>query len=122
MVGLNIGNHSVENSKFCYVNIQLKCHKIYTLYNFKTDGIIINYYSSPRTVSVKVLTLPVATERTLPAIRHLKHVTNSDKRCMWQCQLGVATQRDCLQERFCLACTWFLHRLFIASKSQRTIF
>ena len=98
----------------------LKCHKIYTLHNFKTDSIIINYYSSPRTVSVKVLTLPVATKRTLPARRHLNHVKNSDKKCM--CQLEVATQRDCLQERFRLACKWFLHRVFIASKSQRTIF
>ena len=37
----------------------------------------------------------------------------------------IGTQRDCLEEWFCFASTWFLYRLFIASKlisSQRTIF
>ena len=80
-------------------------NNVTNLHNFEATGISINYYNSPRTVSVKVLTLPVVTEQTLPAIRDLKHVTNSDKKCIWQCQLEVATQRDCLQERFCFACT-----------------
>ena len=74
--------------------------------------------------SANVLTLPVAAEPTLRAIKHLKHfhVTNSDKKCT--CQLEVVTRRDCLKERFCFASTWFLHRLFIGSKlmsSQRTM-
>ena len=32
-------------------------------------------YNSPKTLSVKVLTLPVAAKPTLPAIKHLQHVT-----------------------------------------------
>ena len=32
-------------------------------------------YNSPRTLSVKVLTLPMAAKPTLPAIKHLQHVT-----------------------------------------------
>ena len=44
--------------------------------------ILARFYNSPRTVSVKVLTLPaVAAEPTLRGIKHLLHVTNSDKRC-----------------------------------------
>ena len=44
--------------------------------------ILARFYNSPRTVSVKVLTLPaVAAEPILRGIKHLLHVTNSDKRC-----------------------------------------
>ena len=50
-------------------------NNVTNLHNFETTGISINYYNSPRTVSVKVLTLPVVTEQTLPAIRDLKHLT-----------------------------------------------
>ena len=32
------------------------------------------------------------------------------------CRLEVATERDYLEERFCFASTWFLYRIFIASK------
>ena len=70
------------------------------MHYFKTIGISLNYYNSPRTC--KSFNFAVAAEQTLPAIRHLKHVTNSDKKCMWQCRLEVATQHDCHQERFCL--------------------
>ena len=75
--------------------------------------ILARNYNSPRTVSVKVLTLPVAAEPTLRVVKHSQQVANSDKKC------------TCLEERFCFASTWFLYGPFIASKltsSERTIF
>ena len=52
-------------------------------------------YNSPKTLSVKVLTLPVAAKPTLPAIKHLQHVTVTKSA---RAYLEVATQRDCLEE------------------------
>lgn len=40
----------------------IKMSQNINLHNFITAGIIINYYNSPRTVSVKVVTFPVASE------------------------------------------------------------
>ena len=53
-------------------------------------------YNSPKTLSVKVLTLSVAAKPTLPAIYKAPTACNSDKKCT--CLLEVATQRDCLEE------------------------
>ena len=71
-----------------------------------------------RNVSVKVFTLPVAAEPTLRATKHLQQVTKSDKRCT--CQLEVAEQRDCLEERFCFVSKWSLYRVGKLMSSQRT--
>ena len=51
-------------------------------------------YSSPVTVSVEVLTLPVAAEPTLRATVYV--------------QFRSRHTTDCLEERFCFASTWFL--------------
>ena len=68
MVVLKIENHNEAKCKhesvtFTMLGIQLKCHNACL--------ILARNYNSPRTVSVKVLTLPMATEPTLRAIKHL---------------------------------------------------
>ena len=63
--------------------------------------ILARKYDSPRTVSVEVLTLPVAAELTLPTTVHVQYY------------LEVATQRDCCEERFCFASRWFLKDIIL---------
>ena len=109
--------------------------------NFKTTGLfkILSYgnfvttfaclilatnYNSPRTVSVKVLTLPVAAKSTLHATKHFSLIACNKGWQKVHVLLEVTTQHDCLEERFCFTSTWFLYRLFIASKlmsSQSTV-
>ena len=52
-------------------------------------------------ISVEVLTLPVAAEPTLRATVHA--------------QFAVTTQRDCLEEQFCFASTWFFGPLSLVA-------
>ena len=76
-------NANMDLSLLLNVNIQLKC-----LHNFETTGIfkissygnfvttfacliLASNYNSTRTLSVKVLTLPVPTQPNLHAIKHL---------------------------------------------------
>ena len=74
--------------------------------------ILARNYNSPRTVSVKVLTLPVAAEPTLRVIKHSQQVAKSDKNC------------TCLEERFCFASTWFCtdRSLPVSSRLLRGLF
>ena len=58
-------------SQICIIS---KIFKILSYGNFVTTFvclILARNYNSPRTVSVKILTLPVATQPTLFAIKHL---------------------------------------------------
>lgn len=67
----------------------------------------ISYYSSLRTVSVNVLTLPVTNQplwyKALIAPTCNLHETNRVKKCT--CRLEVVAQHDCLKEPFCFAST-----------------
>ena len=116
---LNVGKCKHESVIFsiCIIFKQLTFLK-FCLITF-VCLILAKNYNSSRTVSIKLLTLPVAAQPTLIAIKHLWHVTDSERK--WTCRLEVATQSDCLEERFCFASTWFLYRLFNASKLMSSL-
>ena len=106
--------HSIKMSQICIISKQLPFFK-FLLTTLVCLIILTRNYNIPRTISVKVLTLPVATEPTLLMLM----ACNGVKNCMCQHKC------DFLEERFCFASTWFWYRLFIASKlmsSQKTIF
>ena len=90
---------------------------VISLRQFIVCLILARNYNSPRTISVKVWTLPVAAEPTL------WRMTNSDKNCTWRLEVGI--QHDCFEKRFFFASRQLSYKLLIASKlmsSPRTIF
>ena len=91
---LNVGKCKHESVTFsiCIIFKQLTFLKFY-LITF-VCLILAKNYNSSRTVSIKLLTLPVAAQPTLIAIKHLWHVKDSERK--WTCRLEVATQCDCL--------------------------
>ena len=67
--------HSTKVSQNCIISKELEFLKFHLFYgNFVMTFvclILARNYNSPRTVSVKALTMPVATEPILRAIKHL---------------------------------------------------